>query len=450
MDIKLKKDASYYEVNFDRLAGPTHTTSGLAPGNPLAQANKGTPSYPRKAALQGLEKMKLVHDLGVPQAILPPERRPLLHMLRNLGFHGSDEQILSDSFRVDSELLAACSSASFMWAANMATVSPSADTIDGRVHITPANLSTNFHRSVEANEAFTLLKDIFRNTSHFEVHTPLPAAPEFADEGAANHARIVSDFGRKGIELFVYGKHFRKGLLPRPAINPARQTYEAVQALIRRHRLDSYCVIAAQQNPYVIDLGVFHNDVIFSSHKSFIMLHEAAFVNWGTIEEALRHRIGADGIIVDIVSSEELTVEEAVDTYLFNSQIVTGTDGKMHIISTVEARDHQRARQTLERIVRKHPFIEKLHFVDVSESLRNGGGPACLRLRVELSADQWKDLPQEIKFSADKYAALYEIITRRYPEEITLEDFKDPDFVKKALETTDEIRSILYPSQRAA
>ena len=93
-----------------------------------------------------------------------------------------------------------------MWVANAATVSPSADTADGRVHFTPANLVSHFHRSIEAPTTTRVLRAIFADKTHFAVHDPLPAAPQLGDEGAANHTRLAGADGAPGVEFFVYGR----------------------------------------------------------------------------------------------------------------------------------------------------------------------------------------------------------------------------------------------------
>ncbi|MFI5381031.1 MAG: N-succinylarginine dihydrolase, partial [Tepidisphaerales bacterium] len=162
-----------HEVNFDGIVGPTHNYAGLAWGNLASQEHGGSVSNPRAAALEGLAKMKLLADLGLKQAVLPPQERPDLEALRRLGFSGSDGQILERVHTADPILLAACSSASSMWAANAATVSPSADTADQRVHFTPANLVSQLHRSLEAQPTSIILKRIFQDDGCFVHHPPL-------------------------------------------------------------------------------------------------------------------------------------------------------------------------------------------------------------------------------------------------------------------------------------
>src|SRR5207248_5247403 len=111
-----------FEINFDGLVGPTHNYAGLSYGNVASMKNKASISSPKQAALQGLEKMRLLEGLGVKQAVLPPHERPQLATLRALGFRGSDGDVLRGAQREDAALLAAVCSSSNMWAANAATV----------------------------------------------------------------------------------------------------------------------------------------------------------------------------------------------------------------------------------------------------------------------------------------------------------------------------------------
>ena len=123
------------EVNFDGLIGPTHNYAGLSPGNVPSLSNAGAESRPREAALQGLAKMRRVRDLAwdgqgqPPQGVLVPQQRPDLGLLRRLGFTGDDARVLESAAEASPTVLAACWSASSMWAANAATVSPSAERV---------------------------------------------------------------------------------------------------------------------------------------------------------------------------------------------------------------------------------------------------------------------------------------------------------------------------------
>jgi succinylarginine dihydrolase len=172
------------EFNFDGLIGPTHNFAGLAFGNVASARHQNQPSQPRAAALQGLRKMKLLASLGVGQCVLPPLRRPRVELLRELGFAGADDAaVIKSAFQESPFLVAASFSAASMWAANAATVSPSADTSDQRLHLTPANLTSTLHRSVEGPSTMRLLRSIFSDSREFQVHPPLPAANSLNDEG---------------------------------------------------------------------------------------------------------------------------------------------------------------------------------------------------------------------------------------------------------------------------
>ena len=204
------------EANFDGLVGPTHNYSGLAPGNLAATAHAMQPSNPRAAALQGLAKMQALADLGFAQGVLPPHERPNIAALRALGFTGDDAAVIRRAGRQAPHLLSACSSAAAMWVANAATVSPAADTRDGRVHFTPANLASSFHRALEAPATALILRAIFADPAHFAHHDALPAAPQLGDEGAANHARLGGGYAEAGVELFVYGRDGYDASRPAP------------------------------------------------------------------------------------------------------------------------------------------------------------------------------------------------------------------------------------------
>jgi len=191
------------EYNFDGLVGPTHNYGGLSPGNLASAQHGGTVSHPRAAALQGLEKMRFVASLGVGQAVLPPHPRPSLKTLRALGFTGTDEELITRAAREAEHLLRLTSSSAAMWTANAATGAPSEDTTDGRMHLTVANLQQMFHRALEAETTHAVLRAIFADERHFALHAPLPGGGHFADEGAANHTRLVTP-GHRAVHLLAW------------------------------------------------------------------------------------------------------------------------------------------------------------------------------------------------------------------------------------------------------
>jgi len=437
------------ETNFDAIPGPTHNYGGLGAGNLASMAHGQQVSNPRQAALQGLEKMKFLCDMGISQAVLPPHERPDIWTLRRLGFGGSDGQVLESAAKFPA-ILAACGSASAMWAANAATVSPSADTADGRLHFTPANLISQFHRSLESGTTAAILKAIFADESAFAHHARLPASGQFADEGAANHMRLAASHEEKGLEIFVFGRRALEDNARTPKRFPARQTMEASAAVARLHQLDPKNVLMLQQNPAAIDAGAFHNDVVAVGNANVLLYHEKAFVE--SDEAALRERFEKGGCHLLRVGEAEVPLGEAISSYLFNSQLVSLPDGTMAVIAPIEAKENARARELLEGLVGRGTPIGAVHFVDVRQSMNNGGGPACVRLRVVMTNLE-RALANPDVFLNDKlYVTLKNWIGRHYRDRLLPADLADPKLLDESRWALSELTSILklgsiYPFQ---
>lgn len=440
-----------YEVNFDGLVGQTHHYGGLSPGNLASQQHSLQVSHPRAAALQGLEKMKLLMDLGLKQAVLPPHERPHLGFLRQQGFAGSDRQVIQQAAASRPDLLSIASSSAFMWAANAATVSPSMDTSDGKVHITPANLISTPHRSLECEFTSHLMQWIFANSHFFTVHEPLAADPRLADEGAANHTRLCPAHGQPGIELFTYGRVEGDPRAPAPRHFPARQTNQASSTIAAGHLMSSEALLV-QQNPDAIDAGVFHNDVICVGNENVLLLHEQAFVNQPAVLTKIHEQFPGELHVIEI-SADEFTLEEAVSTYLFNSQLLTLADGAMLLLCPIECQTHVRAKRVIDRILAGDNPVSQVRFVDVRQSMRNGGGPACLRLRVVLTEQELSGLQGSFLLTDARYEQLRAWICRHYREHLSPGDLADPKLMDEVRTALDELTGILdlrcrYPFQR--
>jgi len=435
------------ELQLDGLVGPTHNYAGLSVGNVASMSNEGSVSHPRAAALQGLDKMAFIASLGIEQAVMPPQDRPDIHLLRSLGFHGSDESILAAAHLEDPVLLAQASSASSMWTANAATVTPSCDTSDSRVHFTPANLRCKLHRSIEPPQTAAILKRIFADPSCFEHHDPLIAADQFGDEGAANHTWLHT--ADRSVHLFVYGGVARDPAAPAPHRFPARQTLEASQAIARLHCIDR--AHFAQQNPDAIDAGVFHNDVISVGSGNVLLAHEHAFLNTVATLKALTELLG-DDFVSCVVPADALTIPEAVTTYLFNSQLLQTSNGAV-LVAPTQVREHTRACAVVEGWVQGDSPVTQVHYIDVRESMHNGGGPACLRLRVPLTRTELERVHPGIRWSESLEAALRDWVERWYPESLTPDDLADPLLTtanRDALQALTDMMNLgpVYPFQR--
>ena len=388
------------EINFDGIVGPSHNYAGLSLGNLAATANAGAVSYPRAAALQGLEKMRANRALGLEQGFLLPLPRPNQAFLAALG--GPD----------DPALVGAAWSASSMWTANAATVSPAPDTADGRCHLTAANLATMPHRSLEWPDTARQLRAAFADPRHFVHHDAVPAC--FGDEGAANHMRMAASHEAPGIEIFVYG---RSG-----GAFPARQHDQASRAVARLHALIPDRALFAEQNPAAIAAGAFHNDVVAVANERVLFAHEQAFADPGTFYAQIRERLPEAEIV--IVPASAVSLAEAVKSYLFNAQLVTLPGGAgMALIIPLEAWETPNVRRWLDAMLAGNGAIRRVIPVDVRQSMANGGGPACLRLRVV--ADPATVDPRFL-LSEPRAESIAGVVARHWPEQIDPGDLGNP------------------------
>ena len=387
------------EINFDGIVGPSHNYAGLSLGNLAATANAGAVSFPRAAALQGLEKMRANRALGLEQGFLLPLPRPNPAFLEALG--NPD----------DPALQAAAWSASSMWTANAATVSPAPDTADGRCHLTAANLATMPHRSLEWPDTVRQLRLAFADPRHFAHHATVPAC--FGDEGAANHMRMAASHEAPGIEIFVYG---RSG-----GAFPARQHEQASRAIARLHALRPDRALFAEQNPAAIAAGAFHNDVVAVANERVLFAHEQAFADPETLYAQIRERLPEAEMV--IVPASAVSLAEAVKSYLFNAQLVSLPDSTMALIVPQEAWETPNVRRWLDVMLTGKGPIQRVIPVDVRQSMANGGGPACLRLRVV--ADPATVDPRFL-LSEPRADVIAEIIARHWPEQIDPGDLGNP------------------------
>jgi len=393
--------ADMVEINFDGIVGPSHNYAGLSLGNLAAQGSAGRASQPRAAALEGIAKMRANLALGLTQGVFMPHPRPDADWLAALG---------TDALSADPLLRANAMSASAMWAANAATVSPAADTADGRCHLSVANLLTMPHRAHEWPATLAQLRVAFAHPA-FAVHAPVPAP--YGDEGAANHMRLSATSDAPGVEIFVYG------VTGGPF--PARQHEQASRAVARRHGLNAERTLFVRQSDAAIAAGAFHNDVVAVADGRVLFAHEQAFADPAALHADLR-RLIPDVEIVEVPAAS-VPLADAIRSYLFNAQLVTLPTGETALILPSEAREVDSVRRWLDEMREGNGPIRQIHFVDVRESMANGGGPACLRLRVV--ADPATVDPRFLVDAAklDRIAA---VIEAHWPETITPDRLGDP------------------------
>lgn len=390
---------SLTEINFDGIVGPSHNYAGLSLGNLAATRSAGTVSRPRAAALEGLAKMRANMAEGLVQGFFVPLARPNDGWLAQLAADGT----------TDPALVAGAWSASSMWTANAATVSPAPDTADGRCHLTAANLVTMPHRAHEWPGTLAQLRLAFADGAHFAVHPPVP--PCFGDEGAANHMRLAPAHGAPGVEVFVYG---RPG-----GPFPARQHEQASRIVARRHGLTRALFI--EQSGEAIAAGAFHNDVVAVANENVLFTHERAFADPAGAYAAMRTE--CPGLQVVEVPESAVSLAEAIRSYLFNAQLITPPSGEMTLVVPSECRDSKAVWGWLEGMLAGNGPIRHVRVVDVRQSMANGGGPACLRLRVV--ADPATVDPRFVLDTA-KADLIEQVIAAHWPEAIDPAHLGDP------------------------
>ncbi len=440
------------EINFDGLVGPTHNYAGLSEGNLASARNANMIARPREAALQGLAKMQRLRALGLSQGVLPPHERPNIKWLRSLGFTGTDGDVWERAWRSEPTIARAALAASAMWAANAATISPSADTGDGRLHATVANLQTMLHRILEGAQTERTLRRLLPDEARFAVHPALLPHDALSDEGAANHMRMSADAGALGVEIFVYGRkasEFKTGF-------PARQTLEACHAIARRHTLDKARVVFAKQAPEAINAGAFHNDVVAVAHEHVLFHHEEAFADKVALYADVRAKARCFEPVFVEVPRARVGLDDAVTSYLFNSQLLRLPGAStLTLIAPTEVRENNKTASVVEEMVAApNAAIGQVEYVEVRESMRNGGGPACLRLRIVMTPEERAAAAQGFFLNDTLAAQLESWIKSHYREELAPADLGNPALVRETQTALDELTRILplgsdfYPFQR--
>jgi len=426
-------DPMPHELQIDGLPGPTTIHGGLSSGNLASQANAGAPAHPRAAARQCLAKMRQVMALGIPQAFLPPLARPDLTLLRSLGFTGSDAQVAERCAQDEPQWLRISASSAFMWTANCATVIPAADASDGRSHLVMANLSAMPHRAQEAASREPMLRRMLGACPELEIHPALPGIPGLGDEGAANHHRAVGPQG--ACHLLVHGRSLATPAAQLPKLYPARQYREAAQAVARLGQ--ARVVVHARQTPRAIDAGAFHNDVVMVGCGERLLVHEHALEGQAGILTQLDAACGP--LLVREISEQELSLAQAVRSYLFNSQLLATAHGTV-LLAPIESSEGP-ARAVIDRLV-ADGFLARAEFVDLRESMMGGGGPACLRLRVTLNDAQLAAVAPGFLLTPQRLHQLEQWVDRHYRHQLSLADLRDPLLLEESRRALDELTQL--------
>ncbi len=425
-----------FPVFFDRIMSPTYHFGGLSYGNLHSMTNESFISYPKKAALQSLKKMNLLREYGLNQYVIPPQLRNYKVILRQMGFDGNFKNALKAVFKSDLQLLSSIFSGSASWVANSFVLTSSNDSLDNNVHITPANLVTCFHRQLEVSDTIKTLKYLFPNRAHFSLHDTVPNS--FSDEGAANMIRLSGD-SKIGLYIFVYGKVSTVT----PKIDfPVRQSKEAFEYIARHHKLKSNQFLFAQQSAKAIEQGVFHNDVICFGTSNCLVIHEDAFENQDAVLDIISKQyeeLFAKPLIIYQIPSNQLTLQQAVKTYFFNSQFVNLNSNQMLLICPNLCKDNITIQSCIRDLEQRFSKELIVCYTDLSESIKNGGGPACLRGFAYLSQTEIDLINKKYLLTDKLYQRLKTTIMNLYPDKLNFEELILEEKINSFQNTTKEI-----------
>lgn len=425
------------EINFDGIIGPTHNYAGLSQGNLASQKNLHQTSNPQAAALQGLDKMRLIMEQGIPQGFFLPHERPHLPTLRKLGFGGTDEEVINQVAKKNPALLKNIYSASSMWAANAATFSPSIDSYDQNIHITPANLNSMFHRSIEHEFTKVQLELMFGVAA--QVHAPIKNISGYGDEGAANHLRVSAQHLKPGFQIFVFGSsafEVHQGII-------ARQAEEISQAVSTQHQLDPDRVLFLKQNEQAINSGSFHNDIVSLANEEVFIFHQEAFADRVELERVLHHlKDHVLGFHPIEILSEDISLDNLVSSYLLNSQLITVKNNEMMMLLPEEVQNHPNCMRWLDEIRSSSP-IKHLEFVDIRQSMMNGGGPACLRFKTVVNSDEFDQINKKFILSPEKLMNMRALVSKHFRDKLNPEDLLDIKLMQESFSFLDELTQLL-------
>ena len=425
------------EINFDGLIGPTHNYAGLSQGNLASQKHLNQTSNPKAAALQGLNKMRLIMDQGIPQGFFLPHERPHLMTLRAIGFGGTDEEVINQVAKKNPALLKNVYSASSMWSANAATFSPSIDSNDQKIHITPANLNSMFHRSIEHEFTKTQLELMFGGIA--KVHEPIKNISGYGDEGAANHLRVSAQHLMPGFQIFVYGSsafEVHQGII-------ARHAEEISQAVSIQHQLDPDRVLFLKQNEQAIRSGSFHNDIVSLANEEVFIFHQEAFADRVELERVLHQlKDHVKGFHPIEILSKDISLDDLASSYLLNSQLITVKNNEMMMLLPEEVQNHGNCMKWLEEIKSSSP-IKRLEFVDIHQSMMNGGGPACLRFKAVVNSDEFDKINKKFLLSPEKLINLKALVSKHYRDRINPDDLLDIKLMEESYLFLDELTQLL-------
>jgi succinylarginine dihydrolase len=159
-----------------------------------------------------------------------------------------------------------------------------------------------------------------------------------------------------------------------------------------------------------------------------LFFHEAAFEDTaGTLAALSAAAEGLFDFKPVMVPAADVPLEDAIRSYLFNSQLlVFPGESRLVLVAPTEAQDTKSTREYCERLVSSNGPIGRVEYVDVRQSMRNGGGPACLRLRVVMTGAERTACHQGVLMTEEKIDALQDMVRKTYRDRLAPGDLADP------------------------
>jgi succinylarginine dihydrolase len=181
------------------------------------------------------------------------------------------------------------------------------------------------------------------------------------------------------------------------------------------------------QSEAAIAAGAFHNDVVAVANEHVLFAHEQAFEDRPTFYAELK-RLLPEAEIIEVPAAR-VSLEDAVKSYLFNAQLISLPDeGGMALVLPEEARDTPSVWSWLQELTAGNGPVRRLCVVDVRESMANGGGPACLRLRV--AADP-ATIDRRFLLNQRKLDRIAECVGEQWPDRIAPDDLRDMELCRR-------------------
>ena len=141
------------------------------------------------------------------------------------------------------------------------------------------------------------------------------------------------------------------------------------------------------------------------------------------------------------ISDSEIPLKNIIDSYLLNSQLATNGQNEMMLILPEEVKSYETCMAWLDKL-KQISDIKLYDFVNIKQSMMNGGGPACLRLKVVLDENETKELNQNFLMTSDRLDAIKSLIEREYRDNLHPDDLPDPNLLDESRRVLDELTQI--------